>query len=160
MDTKRVQYLREEKEVTQVEIALALGCSRSSYSLWEIGKDNIPLKYLIKTSNYLKVNLDYLVDLTDDRDKEFIPSPEVIDKKLLGQKIRLVRKRKNITQTHISKSINTTQSTISAYEAGKTRVTTSFLVEFAKLTNTSLTYLLNGEPVKITEKANIYENTR
>ncbi len=158
MDTKRVQYLREEKEVTQMEIASILGCSRSSYSLWEIGKDNIPLKYLIKISNYLKVSVDYLVDLSDNRYEKFKSCPEIIDKKLLGQKIRLARKSKNITQAHVSKSINTTQSTISAYEAGKTRVTTSFLVEFAKLTNTSLTYLLNGEPIHLKEKTVIHEN--
>jgi len=160
VNTKRVQYLREEKEVTQVEIAKSLGCSRSSYSLWEIGKDNIPLKYLIKISNYLKVSIDYLVGLTDNRYEKFKSCPEIIDKHLLGQKIKLARKSKKITQTHVSESINTTQSTISAYEAGKTRVTTSFLVEFAKLTGTSLTYLLNGEPIKITKKTDTHENTR
>ncbi len=159
MNTKRVQYLREEKEVTQVEIASALGCSRSSYSLWEIGKDNIPLKYLIKTSNYLKVSIDYLVGLSNDRYTKFTPYPEIIDKKLLGKKLRLMRKRKKITQTQFAKLINTTQSVISAYEAGKTKITTPFLIEFAKLTDTSLTYFLNGEPIKIIETKN-YNNAQ
>ncbi len=150
MNREKVRDLREEYGITQVEISRILGCSRSSYSLWEIGKDTIPLVYLIKIANHFMVNIDYLVDLSTDKyDYSFYP--EVIDRKLLGEKLKSVRKSKKITQGFISQAINTTQSTISAYEAGKTGITLTFLVSFAKLTNTSLAYLINGQDIIISK---------
>ena len=39
--------------------------------------------------------------------------------------------------------INTTHSVISAYENGKTIISTLFLIEIAKITNKSLNWFLN-----------------
>lgn len=67
MNTEKIKNLRDELEITQNELAEKLGCTRSALSLWEINKNTIPLYYLNKLSSILNVNIDYLVDLSDEK---------------------------------------------------------------------------------------------
>ncbi len=141
MNTKKIKDIREELELTQEEISKVLGCTRTAYSLWEINKNTIPLYYLNKLSNEYNINIDYLVDLSNEK---YIKFDKVeIDKVKLGKKIREARKSINYTQEKLASKLNTTHSVISAYESGKTTVSTLFIIEIAKLTNKSLNWLLN-----------------
>ena len=141
MNTEKIKFIREELEITQFELAEMIGCTRSAYSLWEINKNTIPLVYLNKLANVLNVNIDYLVDLSNEKVIKFKKS--VIDRVDLGSKIKLARKSINYTQEKLASKLNTTHSVISAYEAGKTAVPTLFLIEIAKITNKSLNWFLN-----------------
>ncbi len=141
MNTEKIKFIREELEITQFELAEMLGCTRSAYSLWEINKNTIPLVYLNKLSNVLNVNIDYLVDLSNEKVIKF--KKNVIDRIDLGSKIKLARKSINYTQEKLAAKLNTTHSVISAYESGKTAVPTLFLIEIAKITNKSLNWFLN-----------------
>ncbi len=141
MNTDRIKYLRDELEITQETISKMLGCTRSAYSLWEINKNTIPLFYLNKLSNILNVNIDYLVNLSDNKKINF--NKVEIDRKVLGERIRLARKSINYTQEKLANKLNTTHSVISAYESGKTTVPTLFLIEIAKVTKRSLNWFLN-----------------
>ena len=141
MNTEKIKFIREELELTQVELAEMLGCTRSAYSLWEINKNTIPLVYLNKLANVLNVNIDYLVDLSNDKVIKFKKS--VIDRVDLGSKIKLARKSINYTQEKLASKLNTTHSVISAYESGKTAVPTLFFIEIAKITKKSLNWFLN-----------------
>ena len=141
MNTEKLKFIRDELEITQTEISNKLGCTRSAYSLWEINVNTIPLYYLNKLSNILEVNIDYLVDLSDEK---YIMFNKVdIDRIELGKKIRFARKSINYTQDRLATMLNTTHSVISAYEAGKTAVPTLFMIEIAKITNKSLNWFLN-----------------
>lgn len=141
MNTEKIKYLRDELEITQVDIAKALGCTRSAYSLWEINKNTIPLYYLNKISNLYNINIDYLVDLSNEK---YINFKKVeIDKIKLGKKIKEARKSINYTQEKLASKLNTTHSVISAYESGKTTVSTLFIIEIAKLTKKSLSWMLD-----------------
>ena len=71
MKFDRIIELRDELELTQRVISEKLGCTRSAYSLWELNKNTIPLEYLNKISNELKVNIDYLVYLSDEKYIDF-----------------------------------------------------------------------------------------
>lgn len=141
MNAIRIKSVREELELTQEEISSRIGCKRSTYSLWEINKNTIPLYYLNKLSNEYNINIDYLAGLSDEK-KIFFNKTD-IDKKILGQRIREARKAINYTQEKIAKKLNTTHSVISAYESGKTAVPTLFMIEIAKITNNSLNWFLN-----------------
>ena len=130
MNTEKIKYIRDELEITQDEISRMLGCTRSAYSLWEINKNTIPLNYLNKLSNILNINIDYLVDLSDEKNVTF--NKIDIDRKILGEKIKQARKSINYTQEKLARKLNTTHSVISAYESGKTAVPTLFMIEIAK----------------------------
>lgn len=141
MNCEKIKNIREELEITQNIIADKLGCTRSAYSLWEINKNTIPLYYLNKLSNELNINIDYLVDLSEDKNIKF--NKVDIDKTELGKRIRQARKSINYTQEKLADKLNTTHSVISAYEAGKTSVPTLFLIEIARISNKSLNWFLN-----------------
>ena len=118
-----------------------LGCTRSAYSLWEINKNTIPLYYLNKLSNILNINIDYLVDLSNEKNITFNKIEK--DKLELGKRIKQARKSINYTQDKMTSKLNTTHSVISAYESGKTAVPTLFIIEIAKITKKSLNWFLN-----------------
>jgi transcriptional regulator with XRE-family HTH domain len=141
MNTEKIKDIRDELEITQMELSKKLGCTRSAYSLWEINKNTIPLYYLNKLSNILNINIDYLVDLSKDK---YIPFNKIeIDKSELGKRIKQARKSINYTQEKLADKLNTTHSVISAYESGKTAVPTLFMIEIAKITKRSLNWFLN-----------------
>jgi len=141
MNTEKIREIRDDNELTQFTMAELLGVTRSAYSLWEINKNTIPLEYLNKISNIFNVNIDYLVDLSNEKVSKF--NKVEINKKDLGSRIRQSRKSINFTQEKLAKILNTSHSVISAYESGKTKVPTLFLVEIAKITNKSLNWFLN-----------------
>lgn len=141
MKFDRIIELRDELELTQRVISEKLGCTRSAYSLWELNKNTIPLEYLNKISNKLKVNIDYLVYLSDEKYIDF--NNVDIDRKILGERIKIARKSIKYTQEKLASKLNTTHSVISAYEHGKTAVPTLFMIEIAKITNKSLNWFLN-----------------
>ena len=140
MNNDRLKYLREELELTQTEMAKMIGCKRSAYSLWELNKNTIPLYYLNQISNIFNINIDYLVNLSNNKNSKF--QKVEIDKIELGKRIRQARKSVNYTQEKLANKLNTTHSVISAYESGKTSVPTLFIIEIAKLTHKSLNWLV------------------
>ena len=140
MNIDKIKYLRDELEITQEEISKVLGCTRTAYSLWEINKNTIPLYYLNRISNVYNINIDYLVDLSNEKYVNF--EKVEIDRIKLGRRIREARKSINLTQEKLAAMLNTTHSVISAYESGKSTISTLFIIDIAKITNKSLNWLL------------------
>lgn len=64
----RIKDLREDGDLTQAQIAKVLMCDQSLYSKYERGERDIPLKLLVKLSEYYNVILDYLVGKTSKRE--------------------------------------------------------------------------------------------
>lgn len=60
----RIRNLREDKDMTQTQMALILNCSQRIYSNYERGDVDIPTEILIKLSNYHNVSIDYLLSQT------------------------------------------------------------------------------------------------
>jgi len=63
---KRVRDLREDKDLTQKQMADFLQIHQTTYSDYEIGNLNIPVEVLIKLAKYYKTSIDYIVGLTDN----------------------------------------------------------------------------------------------
>lgn len=63
----RIRSLREDADLSQREIAQALGCSQQAYSNFELGKREVPLDILSKIADFHKTSVDYLLDRTDER---------------------------------------------------------------------------------------------
>ena len=61
----RIRDLREDRDLSQKDLAEYLNCSQVCYSYYEIGKRDIPTQILIKLSQYYNVSVDYLLGLTD-----------------------------------------------------------------------------------------------
>ena len=63
----RIRNLREDADKTQQEIAEYLGTSQTMYARYERGANEMPIRHLIKLSDYYQVSLDYLCRRTDEK---------------------------------------------------------------------------------------------
>ena len=61
--------------------------------------------------------------------------------KMIAERLKDIRKENNLSQKDLAILLNTSQSTISAYEAGKTIILTAFALEIVKKYNISLDWL-------------------
>lgn len=62
---ERIRNLREDKDMTQTQMAEILSCSQRVYSNYECGDVDIPTHILIKLARFHNVSVDYLLNLTD-----------------------------------------------------------------------------------------------
>ena len=62
----RLRELREDKDLTQVQIAKFLNMSQTGYSQYEIGKNDIPTRVLIKLSTFYGVSIDDILNVTNE----------------------------------------------------------------------------------------------
>ena len=63
---RRIRDLREDRDMTQRQMAVALNCSQQVYSNYELGQRDIPTDILIKLSLIHSVSVDYILGLTDN----------------------------------------------------------------------------------------------
>lgn len=62
----RIRAFREDKDMTQTEIAQILHCSQRIYSNYECGDVDIPTEILRMLALLHNTSADYLLELTDD----------------------------------------------------------------------------------------------
>ena len=60
-----IRGLREDKDLTQKEIADYLHCSQVTYSRYELGTRDIPSGVLISLARFHQTSVDYLLGLTN-----------------------------------------------------------------------------------------------
>ena len=139
MKFDRLKEIREERNLTQKDIAKTLEVDRSTYAGWETGKDTIPLRRLNKLSDYYKISVDYMTGLSNVTSSYRVID---LDAKVIGQNLKEFRKERNLVQKDIFLFLNTTSSTYSAYETGKVLIKTDFLYSICKNYNASMDELL------------------
>lgn len=61
----RVRALREDRDLTQTQVAKMLGMSQTGYSKYETGENDIPTAILIKLADFYGTTIDYLLGRTD-----------------------------------------------------------------------------------------------
>ena len=67
MRYSRIRDLREDRDMTQTELAQVLQCSQRIYSNYERGDVDIPTEILMKLAEFHHTSVDYLLGLTDQR---------------------------------------------------------------------------------------------
>lgn len=63
---ERIRNLREDSDLTQKKIGEILNMSQTGYNQYEIGKNDIPTKILIKLALFYNTSIDYMLGLTDE----------------------------------------------------------------------------------------------
>ena len=127
---KRLRDIREDHDLTQSEMAEILGVDRSAYSLWELGINIIPIKFLSIFADYFKCSIDYLLGLSDQKKSyELVPG---IDFKVVGDNIKRIRKEKKLSQENIADILKISQACVAKYEKGSIQISTANLYEFSK----------------------------
>lgn len=62
---RRLKDLREDHDLVQKEVAAILGIDQRVYSNYELGKREIPVRFVIKLAKYYNVSTDYILGLSD-----------------------------------------------------------------------------------------------
>ncbi len=62
---QRVRDLREDKDLTQAQIAKILNVYTTTYQRWERGETEIPSHIVKRLSIYYNVSADYILGLPD-----------------------------------------------------------------------------------------------
>ena len=68
----RIRDLREDRDLTQKQLADYLHIKQNTYSQYENGQRQLPMEALIALAKYYKTSTDYILGLTDDP-KPYIP---------------------------------------------------------------------------------------
>lgn len=141
---ERLLDVREEANLKQNEMAEILKTTQSNYSRWEKGKEIIHLVKLNLLCNYFNVSMDYMIGLTR---KEEGNGKHTLDPKLIGFRLKTTRKKNFDTQVDLANFLKTSQSTVSAYESGKTLLLTAFAIQIVERYNISLDWLCGRKKV-------------
>lgn len=86
---ERIIQLREEKDLSQKDVASSIGYSPQVYNRWEKGKTEPDYNAVISLAKFYNVSTDYLFGITN------VKNPNEIIKKF--------EKLDNDTQEHLSK---------------------------------------------------------
>lgn len=66
---RRIRDLREDRDLTQKQLASVLNCSQQVYSNYELGQRDIPTQTLIAIADFYDTSTDYLLGRTN------VPAP-------------------------------------------------------------------------------------
>ena len=67
MDRMHIRDLREDRDLSQKELAAILQVHQTTYSDYELGNLNVPVSVLHKLADFYGVSVDYLLGLSDQR---------------------------------------------------------------------------------------------
>ena len=64
---ERIHNLREDRDMSQKEMAQILHVAQTTYSDYELGKINIPVEVLKALARFHETSIDYLLEMTDEK---------------------------------------------------------------------------------------------
>jgi len=63
---ERIRNMREDRDMTQTQMAAYLSIHQTTYSDYELGRLNIPVPVLIMLADLFCTSIDYLVNRTEE----------------------------------------------------------------------------------------------
>ena len=144
IDIERIRNIREDHDLSQKEMANILNVNRSTYSLWELGINIIPIKYLSKFSDYFNCSIDYTLGLDNNKNVNIKKGFDIFT---LGRNLKEIRVKNGLSQENIASILNVSQACIARYERGLIEISTSNLYKYSKEFNISITKLCGKEEV-------------
>ena len=62
----RLKFLRKERKISQIKLAIDLNMNQNSISRYENGERQADYQTLIKFADYFNVSIDYLLERTNN----------------------------------------------------------------------------------------------
>lgn len=140
----KLKDIREDHDMSQKEIAKILNINRSTYSLWELGINIIPFKYLFSFSKFFNVSIDYIFGLTKNKTN----SLKSFNFESIGYNMKRIRLSHNLSQENVANILGVTQACINRYEKGLICISTINVYTFIKYFKISTYDLCSKELVK------------
>lgn len=137
--SKILKLLRENNNLTNIEMSNLLNISDSMYSRYEKQNQIIPIKHLDTLCSYFNVSIDYLFGFSDIKNYK---NSDSINLEKSVNRLKEFRKENKITQVNLAKMLNVANGTIANYECGRNFIATPFLYEICSKYKISADYLL------------------
>ena len=134
----RLKSLRKEKKLSQAEIAKIINMSQTGYSQYERSTRKISLETVKDLANYYNISVDYLLELTDIKDK--YTKSKIVNNSLI--RLKEIREDRDLLQEDIAKILNMSRKGYSHYESFYSEIPLNKLIKLAKFYNVSVDYLL------------------
>ena len=139
INLSKLKDIREDNDISQEEMAKILGVNRSTYSLWELGINIIPLKKLCDFADYFNYSIDYVLGISNNRlSKNLIKG---LNLQKLGSNMKKIRIKHELSQENVTNLLDATQACITRYEKGIICISTSNLYKFSREFKISLNEL-------------------
>lgn len=140
MYMNRLKHLRNEQGITKASLSSLLNIHEYVYGQYEREYVIMPLKHLIKLSDFFNVSLDYILEFTNT--KNYTNFNEDFYKCVAGLRLKEFRKENKLSQVKLAHILNTVQPVIANYEKGKNLIATPFLYTICTKYHISADYLL------------------
>lgn len=145
----QLKKLREEKSLTQNELAKIFNISPSAVGMYERNKRTPDFNLLIDFAKFFEVSTDYLLDYKN----------ESFPEKSFADRLKILREENNLTQLELAQKFNITSQTISQYERGIRTPDFSLLDSIANYFGVSVDYLLGRTNIRNYEENTIAAHT-
>ena len=132
---ERLRKIRQQKQLTQTEVANALNVSQTAMNQYEKGNRKIPLSMLKKFAEYFGMSVDELVDtersIEDSREERLIMNQ-------CGNQLKSIREANNLSISELANEFHITEEIYASYENGTKQIPLNILINFAKHYNVSI----------------------
>lgn len=139
INLSKLKDIREDNDISQEEMAKILDVNRSTYSLWELGINIIPLKKLCDFADYFNYSIDYVLGISNNRSSK--NSIKGLNLQKLGSNMKKIRIKHELSQENVANLLDVTQACITRYEKGIICISTSNLYKFSREFKISLNEL-------------------
>ena len=140
MKKNRLEILKEEMDLKSKDIAKILNVAESTYSEWEHNKIPIPTRRIIELADFYKINIDYMLKLTNIKIK--INEPTIIYLEKIGQKLLIIRKELDYSLRELGNVLNCSFSALANYERGENLIIFETLISLSNISNHSIDWIL------------------
>lgn len=140
MKKNRLEILKEEMDLKSKDIAKILNVAESTYSEWEHNKIPIPTRRIIELADFYKINIDYMLKLTNIKIK--INEPTIINLEKIGQKLLIIRKELDYSLRELGNVLNCSFSALANYERGENLIIFETLISLSNISNHSIDWIL------------------
>lgn len=132
----KLKDIREDNDITQVQMSKYLNVKRSTYSQWELGSHIIPLNKLCEFADYFNYSIDYVLGLTKTKSTKILYKG--LDLEILGNNIKKLRIKNGLSQEQLANTIGVTQTCIFRYEKALICITLPNLYKISKEFNITM----------------------
>lgn len=133
MDFKdRLKEIRKANGYSQVELAEAIGVSKSTIGAYETGDITPSLEKIYILANYFNVEASYFIEETSDNANGMRTDDEKKITEIFASNVKKLRKKRGLSQTDLASALSVSTSSISMYERAEREPSLKMLVSLAE----------------------------